>query len=325
VQRIQVGLPYAGKTAEITVESDTYQITVEEASRSPRPARPAATSSDTRPPATSPTLRLLAMNGDRPRQWTDRSCLQQVQYRTDANLAARQSLYAYQHPRIDLPAAVLGLSALRGQEIVADVGCGNGAYLAELARRGHTGPVVGVDLSAGMLAAARRHAPAAALVAGDAAALPLPDHAVSLALAAHMLYHVPDPRAAVGELRRITRPGGQVLVVLNGPGHLRELHDLIAATLQITTSDPPLGDRLRLGLDDGQNLLASQFASVIRHDFISELRIPEPEPIENYVRSMISIQDQPDPAAVAAAAASRLPLSAGPFRIRAHTGCLVCT
>jgi SAM-dependent methyltransferase len=142
--------------------------------------------------------------------------LQQVQYRTDANLAARQSLYAYQYPRIDLPAAVLGLSSLRGQEIVADIGCGNGAYLAELARRRHTGPVVGVDLSAGMLAAARRRAPAAALTAADAAALPLRDHAVSLTLAAHMLYHIPDSRAAAGELRRITRPGGQVLVVLNG-------------------------------------------------------------------------------------------------------------
>jgi SAM-dependent methyltransferase len=279
----------------------------------------------TKPSVSSPALRLVAMNGDRPRQWTDRSCLQQVQYRTDANLAARQSLYAYQHPRIDLPAAVLGLSALRGHEIVADVGCGNGAYLAELTRRGHTGPVLGVDLSAGMLAAARRRAPAAALTAGDAAALPLRDRAVSLTLAAHMLYHVPDPHAAVRELRRITRPGGQVLVVLNGPGHLRELHDLIDATLQITPTDPPLGDRQRLRLDDGQNLLASQFASVIRHDFTSELLIPEPELVENYVRSMISIQDQPDPAAVAAAAASRLSLSAGPFRIHAHTGCLVCT
>jgi ubiquinone/menaquinone biosynthesis C-methylase UbiE len=176
-------------------------------------------------------------------------------------------------------------------------------------------------LSAGMLAAARRRAPAAALTAADAAALPLRDHAVSLTLAAHMLYHIPDSRAAAGELRRITRPGGQVLVVLNGPGHLRELHDLIAATLQITPSDPPLGDRLRLDLDDGQNLLASQFASVVRHDFTSELQIPGPESIENYVRSMISIQDQPDPAA---AVASRLPTSAEPFRIRTHTGCLVC-
>ena len=29
-QRIQVGLPHAGKTAEITIETDTYQITVGE-------------------------------------------------------------------------------------------------------------------------------------------------------------------------------------------------------------------------------------------------------------------------------------------------------
>jgi hypothetical protein len=29
-QRIQVGLPHAGKTVEVTVEADTYQITVED-------------------------------------------------------------------------------------------------------------------------------------------------------------------------------------------------------------------------------------------------------------------------------------------------------
>jgi SAM-dependent methyltransferase len=62
-------------------------------------------------------------------------------------------------PRIDLPAAVLGLAALHGQETVADIGRGNGAYLAELAHRGHTGPVLGVDLSAGMLAAVRQSRP----------------------------------------------------------------------------------------------------------------------------------------------------------------------
>ena len=29
-QRIQAGLPHAGKTAEVTVETDTYRITVDE-------------------------------------------------------------------------------------------------------------------------------------------------------------------------------------------------------------------------------------------------------------------------------------------------------
>ncbi len=258
------------------------------------------------------------MNGDRAWLWNDRACLQQVQYRTDANLATRQSLYAHQHPRIDLPATVLDLAALRGDESVTDVGCGNGAYLAELSHRRHAGPVVGIDLSTGMLDAARRRAPAAALAAGDAAALPVRDHAASLTLAAHMLYHVPDLRVAVGELRRVTRADGQVLVVLNGNDHLRELRDLIVS-LQIISREGPLGNQLRL--DDGQELMSSEFTSVTRHDFTGELRIPGPEPIENYVRSLISIQDQPDPGAVA----SHLPIRGGPFRIRTHTGCLICT
>ena len=213
---------------------------------------------------------LLPMDGDGATAWTDRRCLRQVQYGTEANLVARQSLYTHQHPRIDLPAVALDLATLRGDETVVDVGCGNGGYLAELARRRHAGRVLGVDLSAGMLQAARRHAPAASLTVGDAAALPLPDRAADLTVAAHMLYHVADPRAAVRELRRVTRPGGTVLVVLNGPDHLRELRDLIAAT-RSGTSEPPLAEQLRL--DDGQDLLAGEFSSITRHHFTSELRL----------------------------------------------------
>lgn len=257
--------------------------------------------------------------------WTDRSCLRDLQYRTDANLAARQAIYAYQRPKLDLPPAVLGLVALRGDETVADVGCGNGAYLAELARRGHCGPVLGVDFSAGMLRAARSRAPRASLIAGDAGALPLRDDASRLTLAMHMLYHLPEPAVAVRELRRITRPGGRVLVVLNGEDHLRELRDLITAAVRPSSGpEPPLRERLRL--DAGETLLASQFASVARHDFTGELVVPGPGPVEDYVRSMIISQDQADPRALAAAVGGLVPAGHGqPFRIRTHTGCLVCS
>ena len=87
--------------------------------------------------------------------WADRAFLRDVQYRTDANLAARQSIYAYQDPHIDLQGTVLDLAAPAAGETVCDVGCGNGMYLAELARRGFAGRVLGLDLSTGMLAAAR--------------------------------------------------------------------------------------------------------------------------------------------------------------------------
>jgi hypothetical protein len=60
--------------------------------------------------------------------WADRSFLRDVQYRTDANLTARQSIYAYQQPPVDLIGRVLDLAlpAGRGAEVVADIGCGNG-------------------------------------------------------------------------------------------------------------------------------------------------------------------------------------------------------
>jgi len=254
--------------------------------------------------------------------WADRAFLRDVQYRTDANLAARQSIYACQHPPIDLPARVLDLAAPAAGETVADIGCGNGAYLADLARRGFAGRVIGADLSAGMLIAARGRAGAAALIAADATAVPLRDGAADLTLAMHMLYHVPDPRLAIRELRRVTRAGGRVVVGLNAADHLRELRALIAAARGADL--PPPGERLRL--DDGEALLRTVFSSVTRHDFIGELRIPGPEPVADYVRSMSQTLDHADPERlVAEVVAAAFPAGPGQgLRVTTHSGCLVC-
>lgn len=265
------------------------------------------------------------MSSDDARLQTDRSWLQGVQYRTDANLTARQSIYAWQRPRLNLPRWVLDMAGLHGSETLADVGTGNGAYLAELARRQHTGRMLGLDLSFGMLQAARGRALSATLITADAAALPLRTDSSDLTLAIHMLYHVPKPAAAVRELRRITRPGGQVLVVLNGNDHLRELRDLVTATLRTHSKQEPASQK-RLRLDEGEALLASYFTSVTRHDFTSELLIPDPQPIEDYVRSMTTTQNLPAPQAFTTAV-GRLVRNSGqiPFRIRTHSGCLICS
>jgi SAM-dependent methyltransferase len=275
---------------------------------------------------------------DRPRLLVDREYLTTVQYRTDANLAARQSIYQFQHPRIDLRAAVCDRAGLAGTEVVADIGCGNGLYLAELARRGHRGRLLGVDLSAGMLAAARaavsahtvsaNPVSAAGVVVGDAAALPLADGAAEVTLALHMLYHVPDRAAAVRELRRITRDGGSVLVVLNGPDHLHELRELTSEAAAAVGQPPgafwaDTGDG-GLDIDHGADLLASAFGAIERHDFAAELVVPDPGPVLDYVASMRVTQGLADPGALVAAAAGLLAARGdGPIRIRTRSGCLV--
>jgi len=273
--------------------------------------------------------------------WADRSFLRNVQYKTDGNLAARQSIYAYQHPRIDLPARVLdlavsgtALSDVAGPEsavTVVDVGCGNGLYLAELARRGFAGRVVGADLSIGMLSAARQLVGAVTelgpagwalgLANADVTALPFPGGSVDLTLAMHMLYHVPDWPVAVRELHRVTKPGGRVVIGLNGRDHLTELRDVIAAVRGFDRASL----KERADLDTAERLATAIFTRVTRHDFIAELRVPDAEPLVAYVRSMSGTMHSADRDGLVTAVLSALPRTPdGRYKITSHAGCLIC-
>jgi len=99
---------------------------------------------------------------------------------------------------------------------LADIGCGTGSLTLELARFARR--VIGVDLSHEMLRRARvvakeRELHNVEFHRGDALHLPLETHSVDAAFCVMVLHFLPDPERAVGELCRITRPGGSVIVV----------------------------------------------------------------------------------------------------------------
>jgi demethylmenaquinone methyltransferase/2-methoxy-6-polyprenyl-1,4-benzoquinol methylase len=100
--------------------------------------------------------------------------------------------------------------ALRPGERVLDVGAGTGVSTEELARSGAY--AVGADLSIGMLQAGRRARPAIPLLAGDALKLPFPDGAFDAVTISFALRNVTDVDGALGELARVTRPGGRLVV-----------------------------------------------------------------------------------------------------------------
>ena len=113
---------------------------------------------------------------------------------------------------------------LRAGDRVLDLGCGGGRHAFEAHRRGaHT---VALDRNGGdtkdaaaMLAAMRLagEAPADVLgtaVNGDALGLPFADGTFDKVIAAEVLEHVPDHRAAVTELARVLRPGGTLAVTV---------------------------------------------------------------------------------------------------------------
>lgn len=101
-------------------------------------------------------------------------------------------------------------------QTVADIGCGPGNVTVGLADAvGADGFVVGVDISAPMLAqAADGAAPNIGYVRGDATRLPLRTGCVDAACATALLMLIPEPEAALAELVRITTPGGRLLVIV---------------------------------------------------------------------------------------------------------------
>lgn len=92
--------------------------------------------------------------------------------------------------------------------IVLDLACGTGDLCRELEASGLT--PIGVDLSYGMLAAARTDAP---LVHGDALRLPLPDTSVHGVTCGFALRNFESLPPFFAELARIVRPGGRIALL----------------------------------------------------------------------------------------------------------------
>ena len=150
------------------------------------------------------------------------------------------------------------LSGLAGE--VLEVGAGDGMNLA------HYPPavarVVAVEPEPRLRGlaerAARRASVAATVVPGTAESLPLPDRSVDAAVLCLVLCSVDDRRAALSELRRVLRHGGEVRFLEHGraetPG-LRMVQRAVDATLWpllaggCRTATDPVGDIAAAGFD----------------------------------------------------------------------------
>ncbi|MHC5907546.1 class I SAM-dependent methyltransferase [Streptomyces sp. S6] len=248
----------------------------------------------------------------------DRARLVGRAYRDDRDLAARQALYAWQTPRHDLPGLVAGqLAGVRGW--LADVGCGNGLFLERL-RREH--PVLGLDLSAGILAGV-----AGPVGVADAGRLPLADGSLGGAIAMHMLYHVPDVRAAIGELARVVGAGGVVVVSTNGRDDKAELGELWRRAAGEVTGEvpPPTSLGARFTLEDAPGLLGEWFGEVEVVRLPGVVRVPDPEPVVAYLASYRAWADELGvPFRETVRRVRELLVEEGEFVVRTEVGVVVC-
>jgi SAM-dependent methyltransferase len=100
--------------------------------------------------------------------------------------------------------------------LVCDLGCGPGHVGAFLAQRGVD--IVGIDRSWGMVTQARLHSPSRAVCQGDMSALGLLDGSLHGIVCFYALIHIPRAKvpAVLGELRRVLKVGGALLLAVHG-------------------------------------------------------------------------------------------------------------
>lgn len=96
-----------------------------------------------------------------------------------------------------------------GQRIL-DLAAGTGSSSATFAAEG--AQVFPTDISLGMLGVGRERQPHLQFVAGDALELPYADGVFDCVTISYGLRNVEDTLAALMEMRRVTRPGGQVVI-----------------------------------------------------------------------------------------------------------------
>jgi SAM-dependent methyltransferase len=206
----------------------------------------------------------------------DDPALVAVEYSDDARLRRRAAAYTGEGTALDARVPLVAAVAAAAPRRVLEVGCGWGELAEWLARETGAG-VVAIDLSPRMVELARGRGVDAHVA--DVQELPFADGEFDVAVAAWMLYHVPDLERALAELARVLRPGGRLVAVTNSRYHLRELRDLVG-------SGP---STMSFARETGEELLAPHFAQIRREDIDGHLEFAARDEVEDYVRASISM------------------------------------
>lgn len=198
------------------------------------------------------------------------------EYADETRLRRRASAYTGCETGVDAREPAVAAAAEVSPRRVLEVGCGWGE-LAEWLAKETGAEVVAVDLSERMVSLARERGVDARL--GDVQELEFADGEFDCAVAAWMLYHVPDLDGAIAELARVLRPGGRLVAVTNSRFHLIELRELVG-------SGP---STLSFNRENGEELLTRHFSPVRRVDVDGWLTFATRADVDAYVRASISM------------------------------------
>jgi ubiquinone/menaquinone biosynthesis C-methylase UbiE len=226
-------------------------------------------------------------------RFTDQNYLTQSQYKDSSNLNARLAIHKRfsTNPYGWFNWVLDELLSLPADANILELGCGSGELWKECASRIPAGWTLTLtDLSDGMLDSAWRNL----IVTGrgfkfenvDAHSIPYADKTFDAVIANHMLYHVPDRKKALTEIRRVLNDDGVLFAATVGENHLHEMYEWISRV----SGEKQGMFTLQFTLENGKEQLQEFFPYVELSRYQDNLRVTDIEVIMGYIRSMGSVE-----------------------------------
>lgn len=198
-----------------------------------------------------------------------------AEYQDESRFAVRAAAWANATGPSARELAFAAVSETHPRRLL-EVGCGRGELAARIADE-LGADVVAIDQSQRMVELSRALGVDARL--GDVQHLPFDDSSFDCAVAAWMLYHVPDVDRALAELARVLPQDGRLVAVTNSEDNLPELwHSL-------------RGDERRVhafSVENAEPQLARHFGRIDRREANGTVTFPNWEAARRYVESSVT-------------------------------------
>lgn len=212
------------------------------------------------------------------------------QYSTADNLQIRRQLYArYETNPVPFSDWAFGQVRLNPGDAVLELGCGPGDFfLTRLAALPAGARLTLTDYAEGMVSLARAQSagsPAVTCLQADIQSLPFADATFDVAVANHMLYHVPDLEKGLEEAKRVLKPGGRFYATTVSDGGLRAFLRTTLAPL-LPGLDRYSPGTVSFTMENGAAILARHFSDVRRFDYTNSLAITDTADLVAYIMSI---------------------------------------
>ncbi|MGR3762885.1 class I SAM-dependent methyltransferase [Rossellomorea sp. NS-SX7] len=217
----------------------------------------------------------------------------QEQYKDSSNLNTRINIHEkYSENKEDWHLWLFDQLTIPPTSRILEIGCGDGTFwLKNSERIDGSWNITLADQSAGMVEAAKKNLAALPDIKYcqlDIEEIPFEKHRFDIIIANHMLYHVPDRRKALKEVRRVLHPEGTFYCSTIGLDHMKEFGELLKRF------DPDLDypsarkHALNFGIENGRNQLQAQFNEITYNGFPGGLNITDENAIAEYLLSSAS-------------------------------------